>query len=208
MKDFFEKYKEFKSNRRLVGLAKLLLWLVFFAIVIAIYYIPTGSNKPSEYNNSNYNEPISKIEEDVNDKYAYSYKINNKEYTGIFYENNIELIGDTCSFYITTDKVLMDHENCVIPDYTYLNISIVEELRNNLELDSTTSYKDGKEEYKYTSENNISLIYIKNKDEWIDANIVFEDKEISIHYYDFNNVSLSLDSDKYLYELKEVKNEY
>ena len=209
MKEYFEKYKEFKSNRRLVGISKLVLWLVFFAIIIVIYYIPTSEKSSSEYNSSNnnnndYNKPINKKTEPINDKYAFEYKTDNMEYKGTFYENNIELIGDMCSFYITDAKVFANQENCIVPDYTYLNISIVEDLKNNLELQSTTSYKDGQEEYKYTNDNNMSLIYTKKSDEWIDANIVFDGKEISIHYYDFDNVTITLDSSKYQYELKEV----
>ena len=158
-------------------------------------------------NNKDTNDIIEK-KDDVIDKYTFSYKIDGIEYTGTYYEDNMEIIGDTCSFYLSDDKVYTDKEGCLIPDYTYLNINNLDELRLNLELDATTSYKDGKEEYKYTSENNICLIYIKNSDKTIDANIVLEDKEISITYSNFDDVELSFDSNKYLYELKEVENEY
>ena len=204
MKDLIEKYKEFKTDRRKVGLYKLGFWIIFFVFLIILYNIPTGSKKTKTYNN---NDNID-TQEEIMDKYAFSYKVNDIEYTGTYYENSIELISDTCSFYLTDDKVYTNKEDCLIPDYTYLNINNMEELRNNSELESEKSYKDGKEEYEYTSENNLKLTYIKNTDNTINADMVLEDKEISIYYYDFNKVELSFDSEKYLYELKEVENEY
>lgn len=206
MKNLIENYKEFKNNRRKVGLYKLGFWIVFFIFLIILYNIPTGSKNETPYNNDS-NDVIEK-KDGVIDKYAFSYKVDGLEYTGTYYENNLEIVGESCSFYLTDDKVFTNKEDCLIPDYTYLNISNLDELRVNLELESTTSYKDGKEEYKYTSENNVKLTYVKNSDETINADIILEDKEISITYSSFDDVELSFDSNKYLYELKEVENEY
>ena len=45
MKEYIEKYKEFKQNRRQVGLTKLGFWIVFFGVILLIYLIPTGGHK-------------------------------------------------------------------------------------------------------------------------------------------------------------------
>lgn len=209
MKELLEGLKELRQNRKKVGLYKAAFWLLFFIFLIIIYYIPTGTTTKKTYTN---NKPEEKIEDDNKiNNYSFEYKIDNTTYTGNVNDTNIELVSDECSFYITDDKTLMDKEACVLPDYTYLNMNTLDELLSRSELDSKKSYKDGKEEYEYTSNINdeiINIIYIKNTDDTIDADIKFSNKEIIVHYYNFNNTSISFDLEKYKYEYKEVENEY
>ena len=209
MNEIIDKYKEFKNNRRNVGLVKLGFWILFFGIIILIAAMPTKhhSTVPSNNNKEDENEVIN----DSKTNYYFSYKINGQSYTGFYIDNNIILANDYISFYITNDDILMDKEDGVIPDYTYVNINVFYELMHKSELESTTSYKDGKEEYKYINkENDVEtfITYIENTDESIDVIISKEDNMIEIHYFDFDKVENDIDKEKYTYSLKEVENEY
>lgn len=206
MKEYIDKYREFKKNRRAVGFTKLGFWVIFFGIMFLLYFIPTGSHNTS-YTPEN---DIPKEDENIISNYAFDYTINEKKYTG-FYNGNIELVGDDSSFFIQKDKVLMDKEEALLPDYTYTNIHKLDALKEKSELDATTSYKDGREEYKYINkenDNETKITYTKNTDGTIDAHIEYSDNIIDIHYYDINKIDLKLDEEKYIYELKEVEDEH
>ena len=207
MKELIEKYREFKKNRRTVGFAKLGFWIIFFGIMFLLYAIPTGSNNTS-YTPSD--DEVPQEDKSVISSYAFEYTINEKEYMGS-YNGNTELIGEDGSFFIQKDKILMDKENVIIPDYTYTNIHKLDSLIEKSELEATTSYKDGREEYKYINKDNNNetiIIYTKNSDETIDAHLEYNDNVVDIHYYNINKIELKLDEEKYIYELKEVEDEH
>lgn len=206
MKEYIEKYKEFKQNRRQVGLIKLGFWIVFFGVILLIYLIPTGGHKTVYTPNAD----APKDEQNIVSSYAFEYTINGKKYTGL-YNGNIELIGEDGSFFIQRDKILMDKEDAVLPDHTYTNIHKLDNLIASSELEATTSYKDGREEYKYINKENDNetiITYTKNSDETIDAHLEYSDNIVDIHYYDINKIELKLDEEKYIYELKEVEDEH
>lgn len=207
MNDFLEKYRELKQNRKKFGLYRLGFWLIFLVIVVFLYYIPTGYVSNKSYNSNKKEE----VKEDTINNYSFKYIIDEKEYSGSYVDNTIELIGDDCSFYIIDNNIFMDKEICILPDYKYVDINNLNELIEHAKLNSTTSYTDGKEEYKYIKEENdikTEITYTKNKDNTIDIDIYVDEKETKINYFDINNINISFDSGKYKYEYKEVENEY
>ena len=209
MKEYLERYKEFSENRRRMGTIKLSFWVIFFGILLLIYYFPSNSNKkhipPKTENKEEQQEDI-KIT-----NYSFNYTLNEEIYSGYYYEGNIELIGEKYSFYITDNKILSNQEDAIMPDYTYLDINKVNDLIENSELEATTSYKDGKEEYKYinTSDNEKIIInYMSNNDDTINVHLEYNDNDIDIYYYNINKTNITFEENKYIYELKEVEHEY
>ena len=207
MKELVEKYKELTSNRRRVGLIKLGIWAALFVILIIIYYIPVSSNKSVSKPNKEEKEE----KKDTITNYKFNYTINDIKYNGRYYEGSIELIGTDYAYYISDNKILVDKEDAQIPDYKYININNINSLIDNSKLEATTSYTDGKKEYKYINkDNDIETIinYMENEDGTISVHLEYADNKIDIYYYKINNTNISFDSEKYIYELKEVEHEY
>ena len=210
MKELIDKYNEFKSNRRRVGATKLGFWVIFFTVIILFCLTPRGGGSSSS------STPIKDNNDDKKDaeiiaNYNFDYTINNVIYKGTYDNNIIELIGDDASFYITNENKFADKENAILPNYEYVNINAFNDFKNISELEYQTSYKDGKEEYKYINKLNdteTNITYIENTDDTIDVFISNEYNLIEIHYYNFSKAELKIDLDKYTYEIKEVENEY
>ena len=195
-----DKYKEFKSNRRLVGTIKLIFWLIPITIIIIIsrgHSTGTGIPTPAAPEKKDYLTSLSEMT-----YFKFDYEINGVKYEGNFADDIITLSNEKANYLIRYDKVYYEKKDKNLDNYKYIYPKNIRDLVSLSELDATTSYKDGSIEYNYISSSEDEYIYLKIRVyeelvRWIEI----EDKnnKIKISYYDVGD-DFVIDESVYKFE--------
>lgn len=180
-----DKYKEFKSNRRLVGTIKLVFWLIPITIIIIMSHShspKTGTPTPVTPEKKDYLTNLSEMT-----YFKFDYELDDIKYEGKFADNAITLYNEKANYLIKYDKVYYEKKDKNLYNYKYIYPKNIHDLVSLSELDSTTSYKDGSVEYNYISSSEDEYISLKIRvyDElvrWVE--IEDNNNKIKISYYD------------------------
>ena len=104
-----DKYKEFKSNRRLVGTIKLVFWLIPITIIIIMSHShspKTGTPTPVTPEKKDYLTNLSEMT-----YYKFDYELDDIKYEGKFADSIITLYNEKANYLIKYDKVYYEKKD-------------------------------------------------------------------------------------------------
>lgn len=190
-----QKFKELWKNKKTHDIMVLMLWFVFIFIVILF---TRGMNFGTNYTEEEKVLGLSNI-----NSYDFTYKFNDKEFIGQYYDDSIMFYNDNKRYYYNNSLYLIDDNISIINNYDLNVLKINLKMIDSLISDSNPNEVNGAKQYVVPLDKFINLYEI---DTDIDlSKSALYNIPISIYYSDDDISKITLDLTNY-YSLKNVIN--
>ena len=199
MKEYYNKFKEFRKDPKKRSISLIILYGIFFLFVII--YI-RGNNS---VNNIEQKEEVNNTENVTN--YEYSYEINVDDdiinVDGIFLDNKELFEIDNIKYFIQDNKIFLNNQNEEVSlnyPLIHLNYNSLKKFINSFAYESKTEYKDSNTKYEYNINNNEVAKFFEedNNNDGLTNIIVYESEfinkiEINLsNYYNKNKYIITV----------------